>query len=288
MDPMGSSKQANNTVAFAHQDQHQHRHQDVIGTAAPMEEARKASRQQQTVGGGGERNPRPQLEEALKCPRCESNNTKFCYYNNYSVLQPRFFCKACRRYWTQGGSLRNIPVGGGSRKYKHSSSSSTSMPPSSSSINELISSQNQHLVPASSTGFPNVLPTFMSTGSFELPHFSLPLAPPLSLSSLTPAPALAPAAATQTRSSFLDLLRGGLVNSQGSGLYEPTITNGANEVDVLMPPSFDFGGMQQHERVGNHHEGAPISGATEGGQWPTTQHGPNIADGDAAGSEGGQ
>ncbi|KAL7096487.1 hypothetical protein ACP275_10G082900 [Erythranthe tilingii] len=53
---------------------------------------------------------------AAACPRCGSSNTKFCYYNNYSLTQPRFFCKGCRRYWTKGGSLRNVPVGGGCRK----------------------------------------------------------------------------------------------------------------------------------------------------------------------------
>ncbi|KAL1205345.1 Dof zinc finger protein DOF4.4 [Cardamine amara subsp. amara] len=52
------------------------------------------------------------------CPRCDSNNTKFCYYNNYSVSQPRYFCKNCRRYWTHGGALRNIPIGGSCRKPK--------------------------------------------------------------------------------------------------------------------------------------------------------------------------
>lgn len=54
----------------------------------------------------------------MKCPRCDSANTKFCYYNNYSQTQPRHFCKSCRRYWTQGGALRNVPVGGGCRKNK--------------------------------------------------------------------------------------------------------------------------------------------------------------------------
>ncbi|XWS61562.1 hypothetical protein CRYUN_Cryun07bG0136000 [Craigia yunnanensis] len=73
-----------------------------------------------------ERKARPQKEQALNCPRCNSTNTKFCYYNNYSLTQPRYFCKNCRRYWTEGGSLRNIPVGGGSRKNKRSSSSSSS------------------------------------------------------------------------------------------------------------------------------------------------------------------
>ncbi|MFS8017052.1 putative transcription factor C2C2-Dof family [Helianthus anomalus] len=58
----------------------------------------------------------PQEPEHLPCPRCDSTNTKFCYYNNYNFSQPRHFCKACRRYWTQGGTLRDIPVGGGSRK----------------------------------------------------------------------------------------------------------------------------------------------------------------------------
>ncbi|XP_068668507.1 dof zinc finger protein DOF2.1 isoform X2 [Aristolochia californica] len=77
-----------------------------------------------------ERRVRPQPEQALKCPRCDSSNTKFCYYNNYSLSQPRYFCKACRRYWTQGGSLRNVPVGGGCRKNKRSSSSKRAQEPS--------------------------------------------------------------------------------------------------------------------------------------------------------------
>ncbi|XP_039065204.1 dof zinc finger protein DOF1.4-like [Hibiscus syriacus] len=50
----------------------------------------------------------------LKCPRCDSANTKFCYYNK---SQPRHFCKACKRHWTQGGALRSVPAGGG-RKNK--------------------------------------------------------------------------------------------------------------------------------------------------------------------------
>ncbi|EEE63866.1 hypothetical protein OsJ_18690 [Oryza sativa Japonica Group] len=63
-----------------------------------------------------QRRYRPNVEVAPNCPRCESPNTKFCYYNNYSLSQPRYFCKGCRRYWTKGGSLRNVPVGGGCRK----------------------------------------------------------------------------------------------------------------------------------------------------------------------------
>ncbi|KAJ8771551.1 hypothetical protein K2173_026728 [Erythroxylum novogranatense] len=62
----------------------------------------------------------------LRCPRCESNNTKFCYYNNYSLSQPRYYCKGCRRYWTKGGALRNVPVGGTTRKKSRRARSSSS------------------------------------------------------------------------------------------------------------------------------------------------------------------
>ncbi|KAA8540068.1 hypothetical protein F0562_026760 [Nyssa sinensis] len=84
-----------------------------------------------------EKKPRPNKEQALNCPRCNSSNTKFCYYNNYSLAQPRYFCKTCRRYWTEGGSLRNVPVGGGSRKNKRSSTSSSSPPSSSKKFPDL-------------------------------------------------------------------------------------------------------------------------------------------------------
>nr|QWJ73358.1 DNA-binding-with-one-finger 1.1 [Isatis tinctoria] len=91
----------------------------------------------------------PPPEGALKCPRCDSINTKFCYYNNYNLTQPRHFCKACRRYWTRGGALRNVPVGGGCRrnskkgKNGHSKSSSSSSKLSSSTVNAPSSSSGQ-------------------------------------------------------------------------------------------------------------------------------------------------
>ncbi|XP_057819483.2 dof zinc finger protein DOF5.7 isoform X1 [Cryptomeria japonica] len=74
------------------------------------------------TGGGGSGERRSSTlkppDQVLKCPRCDSLNTKFCYYNNYSLTQPRHFCKNCRRYWTKGGALRNVPIGGGCRKNK--------------------------------------------------------------------------------------------------------------------------------------------------------------------------
>ncbi|KAL3615128.1 hypothetical protein CASFOL_040789 [Castilleja foliolosa] len=57
-------------------------------------------------------------EKIIPCPRCKSMETKFCYFNNYNVNQPRHFCKGCQRYWTAGGALRNVPVGAGRRKAK--------------------------------------------------------------------------------------------------------------------------------------------------------------------------
>ncbi|CAG7889637.1 dof zinc finger protein DOF3.1-like [Brassica rapa] len=72
--------------------------------------------------------PQFPVQEQLNCPRCDSPNTKFCYYNNYNLSQPRHFCKSCRRYWTKGGALRNVPVGGGTRKNAKRSTSSPTSP----------------------------------------------------------------------------------------------------------------------------------------------------------------
>ncbi|KAF0893385.1 hypothetical protein E2562_024207 [Oryza meyeriana var. granulata] len=116
------------------------------------------------AGGAGagstERRARPQKEKALNCPRCNSTNTKFCYYNNYSLQQPRYFCKTCRRYWTEGGSLRNVPVGGGSRKNKRSSSSSSA---SASTANSVVTSSSM-----ASTAGPAKNPKLAHEGAHDL------------------------------------------------------------------------------------------------------------------------
>jgi Dof domain, zinc finger len=70
----------------------------------------------------GQENILKKPDKILPCPRCNSMDTKFCYYNNYNVNQPRHFCKNCQRYWTTGGTMRNVPVGAGRRKNKHPSS----------------------------------------------------------------------------------------------------------------------------------------------------------------------
>ncbi|KAG2666490.1 hypothetical protein I3843_15G061400 [Carya illinoinensis] len=86
--------------------------------------------------------PPPPQTQPLPCPRCGSTSTKFCYYNNYNLSQPRHFCKSCRRYWTQGGTLRNVPVGGGTRKsITKRSRSTTSTSSSSSSSSSTVTSE---------------------------------------------------------------------------------------------------------------------------------------------------
>ncbi|XP_077226030.1 uncharacterized protein LOC143859221 [Tasmannia lanceolata] len=76
-------------------------------------------------GGGVEARVEQESGDPLRCPRCESSNTKFCYYNNYNRSQPRHFCKACRRHWTKGGTLRNVPIGGARKNKRLKTSSST-------------------------------------------------------------------------------------------------------------------------------------------------------------------
>ncbi|CAL0331558.1 unnamed protein product [Lupinus luteus] len=100
-------------------------HERPPKAAATTKDHHENNNQQGSNSGSkksGTSTTRPQ-EHSLKCPRCDSPNTKFCYYNNYSLTQPRHFCKTCRRYWTKGGALRNVPIGGGCRKNKKVKSS---------------------------------------------------------------------------------------------------------------------------------------------------------------------
>uniref|UniRef100_A0A803KS00 Dof zinc finger protein n=1 Tax=Chenopodium quinoa TaxID=63459 RepID=A0A803KS00_CHEQI len=119
--------QGNNNGSGGNQHDHQN-HQQHLLSPPPMP-GQQPGQPQMGMGGGG--NPGggpgaqpmrpnsmaerarqakiPPPEAPLKCPRCDSSNTKFCYFNNYSLTQPRHFCKGCRRYWTRGGALRNVP-----------------------------------------------------------------------------------------------------------------------------------------------------------------------------------
>lgn len=88
--------------------------------ATPLKTSKTEEEQGETSNSQDKNLKKP--DKILPCPRCNSMDTKFCYYNNYNVNQPRHFCKNCQRYWTAGGTMRNVPVGAGRRKNKNSAS----------------------------------------------------------------------------------------------------------------------------------------------------------------------
>ena len=59
--------------------------------------------------------PRP--EGVAPCPRCHPRDQVFL--TTTTTSSSRYFCRGCRRYWTAGGMLRNVPVGAGRRKNKN-------------------------------------------------------------------------------------------------------------------------------------------------------------------------
>lgn len=91
-------------------------------TSSDLNEGPETPKTGEDVNPRSENESKPSLKKPDKivpCPRCNSMDTKFCYYNNYNVNQPRHFCKSCQRYWTAGGTMRNVPVGAGRRKNKN-------------------------------------------------------------------------------------------------------------------------------------------------------------------------
>ncbi|KAF7026599.1 hypothetical protein CFC21_038704 [Triticum aestivum] len=112
----------------------------------------------------------PQPESGLNCPRCDSTNTKFCYFNNYSLTQPRHFCRACRRSWTRGGALRNVPVGG--RYRRHAKRSAKPKAASTASGDGAGTSSATSMTPNT---------TFTTTSSPALQYFMFGSAPPQDL-----------------------------------------------------------------------------------------------------------
>ncbi|GMH31165.1 hypothetical protein Nepgr_033008 [Nepenthes gracilis] len=96
---------------------------DTPRTPFADKEANNAKKEEQSETSTSEEKPLKKPDKILPCPRCNSMDTKFCYFNNYNVNQPRYFCRSCQRYWTAGGTMRNVPVGAGRRKNKSSSAS---------------------------------------------------------------------------------------------------------------------------------------------------------------------
>lgn len=92
-----------------------HNDEKRVVVQAEVEKEDPEEQQQQ----GSKDQPLRKPDKLVACPRCDSLDTKFCYYNNYNINQPRHFCKSCQRYWTAGGTLRNVLVGAGRRKNKY-------------------------------------------------------------------------------------------------------------------------------------------------------------------------
>ncbi|KAL9225946.1 hypothetical protein vseg_001817 [Gypsophila vaccaria] len=105
--------------------------------------------------------PLKKPDKILPCPRCNSMCTKFCYYNNYNINQPRHFCKDCQRYWTAGGTMRNVPVGAGRRKSKSS-----------------VACQRRHLLVPSTT---DMIPASSYYNSYGFVHENVNVVSPLFL-----------------------------------------------------------------------------------------------------------
>ncbi|OIV92891.1 hypothetical protein TanjilG_01025 [Lupinus angustifolius] len=153
----------------------------------------------------------------LRCPRCDSPNTKFCYYNNYNLTQPRHFCKTCRRYWTKGGALRNVPIGGGCRKSKNVAVSNSAAKDATTKMKAVASELGRScLGPA---GFVHELPTSPNLwGSPQNTHLLALLKPSPQNQNQNPNP---------SSMSFNDvgIREGNLMGYQSHLMTEPLMTN---------------------------------------------------------------
>ncbi|KAL4384734.1 hypothetical protein GQ457_15G011190 [Hibiscus cannabinus] len=166
--------------------------------------------------GGLERKIRPQKEQALNCPR---------------------------RYWTEGGSLRNIPVGGGSRKNKRSSSFSSSQklpglvtPPSLSQCStqnpKIHDEQDLNLAfpAAAGQGYRSISELVQVPNSLENKNKNQI---PTSSSSSSP-----PTTTSQAQLSALELLTG--ISSRGLNSFIPMPLPDPNTVYTSGFPMQDF------------------------------------------------
>ncbi|XP_078181202.1 dof zinc finger protein PBF-like [Carex rostrata] len=195
------------------QSNHLLHHHQIVQNQIQSENQPQQNQHQQQPQNEQSKKPRPHPDQALKCPRCDSTNTKFCYYNNYSLSQPRYFCKGCRRYWTQGGSLRNVPVGGGCRKNKRASPSPRNSSPTPKKVQEnaqsITSNTNHNSNPNPNPLLSPLLPPGQVSQHSGLAYdpSDLSLAFACNLAKPSVIPALHEGYATPN--GFLDILRGG-------------------------------------------------------------------------------
>ncbi|XP_073010710.1 uncharacterized protein [Typha latifolia] len=189
----------------------------------------------------------------IKCPRCDSTNTKFCYYNNYNLSQPRHFCKSCRRYWTKGGVLRNVPVGGGCRKSKRPSSTSSSSSKPSSAAGEADGKRRRTGEASTST----------SSSSFTDPAL---IAPPTSNPNPVP-PFQSPEIFPGSAGSFSTLVASGSsAAALGFGFPDPAPPKAAAEEEAIRTQAI----VDQTASVdlGSFHGRSDGGGAITGMDWP--------------------
>jgi hypothetical protein len=193
--------------------------------------------------------PKTAAAEGEPCPRCESQDTKFCYYNNYNTSQPRHFCKGCRRYWTKGGTLRSVPVGGGTRKRPSSSSSSSS---SSATTNKRQKpTKKRRAAPAAPEPLTTasavddaVLTTAPDNDASKM--IETTTTPPTDAVSEITTELVVPAAAAAEEDSFTDLLRHGGDDGAAAldlGFSDYTVGGKAlgDSYTFEWPPAFDLG-----------------------------------------------
>ncbi|XP_058784434.1 cyclic dof factor 3-like [Vicia villosa] len=116
-----SLNEISNNQAYPYEDVNAIPNMYEIGTSKPGTELVHSTYEQKTanryIDNQGKAFKKP--NKVLHCPRCNCLDTKFCYFNNYNVNQPRHFCKNCHRYWIAGGEIWNVPIGIGKHRNKH-------------------------------------------------------------------------------------------------------------------------------------------------------------------------
>ncbi|CAA2988821.1 dof zinc finger -like [Olea europaea subsp. europaea] len=211
----------------------------LLTSSSPAERPASQEKHAQMTSESGERRtarlgtPAPEPEQ-VACPRCDSTNTKFCYYNNYNLSQPRHFCKSCRRYWTRGGSLRNVPVGGGTRKSASSHKRSRTNSTTYASITTTSSSVSDVMTQAHEPVDANPVTVGISSGSGSLVNLNDSVLPE-----------------TESFSSWFSGMGGGILPLNGKG-PGPGLSYGLGVFDWPM------------EAVGGGNGGATVTGGSTG------------------------
>lgn len=138
------------------------------------------------AGSGDNRPKLPRPKGIQPCPRCGSRETKFCYYNNYNIKQPRYYCRTCQRYWTAGGALRDVPVGAGRRKSKATRSQDDTL--SGGGVSTVSLPALGQFLPVAVDRLTPVIPTMLPPGiipTVAFPTAEMPLYPTIVGDSLT-------------------------------------------------------------------------------------------------------